>query len=257
MNVTSIGSTIKQTVFTLFRVLRVDDEGRLEVVNPVGSPNDVNVAEYGGTVPPSAGLAGVTPVGGTGADGAAPTATYSVRVAGIVRAVKTLLTDTYKQSLLLSTYGELLTRDAAHDVISATMRGSVNTIADDRDQDGAPQIIASETNTAAGTYQYPNAGAGLEVGNNKSMTFGISCTDITALTFWHSIDGTWAAATDITQSVRVLTYGGAYGFSSFVSPGVSSIFKVRVTGLDGGSLYWQAVYPDGTNALSVKKVGRA
>lgn len=35
MNITSIGSTIKQTVFTIFRVLRVDDEGRLEVVKPL------------------------------------------------------------------------------------------------------------------------------------------------------------------------------------------------------------------------------
>lgn len=75
----------------------------------VASSPDINLSEVGGTAIPSAGLAGVLPVGGTEADAAVPGTSFSSRIAGIVRGVLTALTDTHKNTLLLDLFGRLWT----------------------------------------------------------------------------------------------------------------------------------------------------
>lgn len=109
MNITAIGSTLKKAIFSTYRVLRTDDEGRLEIVTPTGSPADVNVAEVGGTTVPSAGLNGVLPIGGTEADNAIVTASFSSRIAGIARNLLTAITAERKTTLLTDLLGRLWT----------------------------------------------------------------------------------------------------------------------------------------------------
>jgi hypothetical protein len=51
MNITAIGSTLKEVIFTRFRILRTDDEGRLEVVAPSGAPTQVDIQKVVGVTP--------------------------------------------------------------------------------------------------------------------------------------------------------------------------------------------------------------
>lgn len=91
-----IGSTTATPVTLNQRVVRVDTNGRLEVIIfGAGAVTDVNLLQVAGTAVVEAGLAGVQAIGGPEADGAAAVSN-PVQIAGVDGAgnIEALLTDT-------------------------------------------------------------------------------------------------------------------------------------------------------------------
>lgn len=200
----------------------------------------------------AAGLAGVLPTAGTGPDGAVPTASYPSRFAGIVRKILTPLTDTHQQTILVDGDGAVWGRSKAHDPISSSDRGSVNTAADVHDQDGGSPVQANESNTAASTVSYPSAN-GLDVGDFTGFDHEIVATDCTFV-FLHCLNSGWVP---ITSCVQNNEYSGMSGFSVFATGvGASKTFNLTTAGHKGGRIRIDVTYPDAGNAFAWRAHGR-
>jgi len=202
-----------------------------------------------------AGLAGVLPVAGTGADGSAPTASYPSRFAGIVRKILTPLTDTHQQTILVDGDGALWGRSKAFDSISSADRGAVNTAADVHDNDGAPGVQASEANVGASTVSYPSS-SGIALGDYTGLDHEIVATDCTFI-FLHSLTGGAGTWIPITTCVQDNSFSGMSGFAVFATGvGLSRNFDLTTSGHKGGFLRCDVTYPDGGNAFAWKTAGR-
>jgi hypothetical protein len=204
-----------------------------------------DITHIGSTAVVSSGLAGVLPVGGTGADEAAPSAAYSVRVAGIVRKILTSLTDTYKQSLLVDGYGRLWSRSAAYDDVAAADRVSCNTIADDRDE--SAQVWAADTNVAATTTYYPSS-SGYEIGNRDQLVIQLTMTDNTTTIEASNNGTTWI---DVTPTVLDMETGTYLNASFACGAGASDNWMLDLDGFGPRYVRCAVLTPDAGNAAGI------
>lgn len=191
----------------------------------------------------------VNPQGGV-ADDAADDGTNPVKVGGVAIQVLTSVTAGDRAQLITDLYRRLYVRSAAYDEVSGTDRGSVNTIADDRDE--SAQVWAADTNIAAATNYYPSS-AGYEVGNRDHLTLALVMTDTTT-TIQASNDGTtWF---DVTPSVLDMASGTYMNTSFPTGAGLSANWMIDLERMNARYVRCAVVTADGSNSISIKVMAR-
>lgn len=288
------GSTVAATEYgATSRLVKVDANGRLEVTTNAAAPVDVNVLQIA-TRPaavslPNAGAAETNmPVGGTTAHddavgqeypvlgGAMATAAEPVAVAdgdmarftatlggrlrvdtvGVVDEVLALRADGDLVNLLLDTSGRLHVRPAGYDSLTDTVKGTVNTTADDRDE--AAQVIADETNAAAVTTNFPSDN-GIEIGNRSFLSWIMRLNDVTSVAFEVSNDRViWADGTG--GPVLVAAGDGLNGHiaTDFTSAaGVDTDFALDWERCGYRYIRFAVTPPNATNEFSISMMQRA
>lgn len=284
------------------RGVRVDANGRLEVVIPAGVPLGVDLQQVashpalhylsganaalgvaGMETDDAALLGGVFPVGGryraditgdplddldiglllldvnrrlrvvgSALDDAPADATAApLKIGGVaVQVLAAISAAGDAAGFITDMYRRLYVRSAAYDEVSGTDRGSVNTIADDRDE-GA-QVWAADTNIAAATNYYPSS-AGYEVGNRDHLTLMLVMTDTTT-TIQVSNDGTtWL---DVTPSVLDMASGTYMNVSFPTGAGLSANWMIDMERVNARYVRCAVVTVDNSNSISIKVMTR-
>ena len=156
-------------------------------------PCEDDIRQIAGQNVASTGLNGTMPIEGTAANDAAADASNPVKVGGVATAADDSVDegDNAHLSFDLALYQRIVSK-AFDSLTTSDQVTNLNTIATDRDSDA--QVIADESNIAAGNNYYPSS-AGYEIGSRTNLGAVIDITQID-LDVEISNDGTtWVNAT--------------------------------------------------------------
>lgn len=198
---------------------------------------------------------GTGPTGGGGVGvGGAPGVINQIWA--VVDEVLSAVADGTVVPLVTDTYRRLWVRTAGYDSLTDTIKGSVNTMADDRDE--AAQVIADETGEAVATINYPSDN-GIEIGNRPFLSWVMRCNDVTSVAFEVSNDRVeWADGTG--GPVLVDDADGQNGHTStdFTSAaGVDTVFALDWEKCGFRYIRWAVTYPNVTNEFECTLIQRA
>lgn len=248
------GSTSRSAPIGDRRVIRVDDDGYLEVVFG-GAFGDVNIAQVGGNTVAGTGVNGMLGVAGDVADDDTASASYPVKIGAVADQVPSSVADGDMVHLITDLERYLRTVDKSYDALIDALKVAVtNTIATDHDE--APQSIADETNAAAATVNYPSD-SGIEIGNRSFLSWTMRLNDITSVAFQVSNDGTvWIDASK--QPVDAAQGTNGHAATHYTSAaGVNTDFACDWERCGYRYIRWQVVTPNATNAFEILLMQRA
>lgn len=228
--------------------LLIDSNGNL--LTSTGTTTTlVDLVKLAGNALASAGLNGVLSVGGSGADGAAMSAAYSNRIAGLVRQVLTVLTDNTKQTLLTDIMGRLHVRGASHDDTSQAL--GTYEVAPQWLQI-APEAVYEANNLAVATYFPSEDGMVMDGFTDLSITGNLTDADDTLTLVLQVTDDR-----DATPANRVwvptMGYRGDLGYNtnSVVAASGSTDFSWFFRKLNVVYARWRITPITATNAINV------
>lgn len=257
---------------------------------------DVNLAEVAGTATVTAGLAGLLAVGGSAADGVAPTGnpilcagigedgnTYTILVDqnGNTQVVGTVADDAAQDStapvkggavadqvptsvanddmvhLITDLERYLRIVSRAYDSLTDSDKVVVqNTIASDRDE--SAQSIADVVNQAAGTTNYPSDD-GVEIGNRDFLSMIYSLNDVTSVAIEGSNDrATWVPITGgATRVADGVSASGTTAATYTSGAGVDTDFALYWEKFGWRYIRWSVAVPNNTNTIEITLFQRA
>jgi len=177
--------------------------------------------------PASPGSNTPTAIGGGEPEGAAPLASFwPVRVAAVVKAVLSTLTDGRTTHLFTDLLGRLRTRDASFDDLGQVLNVAVTNLV----SRGPWELIASALNQSGpGNHYYPvDSGNGaIAMDKADELSLEIIGTDMTyTVEAWLGDGDDWADVVDVTPLFIDATTGTSVGASMATGAGATARFLI-------------------------------